>query len=199
MNLPPDNSKLIESIRQGGKQLEQAMQYMLHDSGLKESVGQFIQSNGGTKEDVDDIFQEGLKHLIINIRKKVFNQQSSIKTYLYGICKNLWYTKFTREVKRTKIQEQILVKEAAAPSPETSFILQEQQEELQKILALLGKNCKKVLGLWSLGFSFKEISQQTLRSEGAVRKQKFDCLKKLTSLFVQQPALIQVFKEKGRP
>ena len=171
--------------------MEQAMHYLLHQSGWQSGIGQYIKSKNGSREDIEDIFQEGVRHLIINVRAGRFNKQSSIKTYLSSICKNLWYTKFSREVKLKEIKKQLPSMEEETPSPEQHFLIREKNELLNSVLGHLGATCKKVLGLWSLGFSFKEISQQTGSSEGAVRKQKFDCLKKLTTLLAQRPDLVE--------
>ena len=185
------DTELLAAIQEGGRHLERAMHHLLRQSGWQKGVGQYIQSKNGSKQDAEDVFQEGIRHLIINIRAGRFNGQSAIKTYLSSICKNLWHTKFSREVKLAKIKKELAPVEEKIPSPEDTFLIKEKKELLQDVLGQLGGTCKKVLSLWSLGFTFKEISEKTGSSEGAVRKQKYDCLKKMTALMAERPALVR--------
>ncbi|MEO1259002.1 MAG: sigma-70 family RNA polymerase sigma factor [Bacteroidota bacterium] len=190
-----DDKALLKAIHKGGRQLEQAMHYLLRKSGWQEGIGQYIKSKSGSREDVEDVFQEGVRHLIVNVRAGRFHQNSSVKTYLSSICKNLWYTKFTREVKLKEIKNQLPPAPEGTPGPEHHLILNEKKELLNSVLDQLGNTCKKVLSLWSLGFSFKEIGEETSQSAGTVRKQKFDCMKKLTSLMAARPDLVKALKE----
>ena len=191
MNSYLNDDEIVMAIKEGGQRLEKAMHQLLHKSGWQKGIGQYIKSKSGSREDVEDVFQEGIRHLVINVRADRFGGNSSIKTYLSSICKNLWYTKFSRDRKLDDIKKALPPKEEKTPSPEDTFIINEKSQLLSAVLGQLGDTCKKVLSLWSLGFSFKEISEKTGNSEGAVRKQKFDCLKKLTSLLAAQPALVR--------
>ena len=76
-----------------------------------------------------------------------------------------------------------------SPSPEHTFLIKEKSQLLQAVLGRLGETCKKVLGLWSLGFSFKAISSKTGSSEDAVRKQKYDCLKNSVRIMISDIVL----------
>jgi DNA-directed RNA polymerase specialized sigma24 family protein len=94
-------------------------------------------------------------------------------------------------VKLGEIKKEMQVENQHVPSPEEHFLVKEKSALLANVTGLLGSTCKKVLSLWSLGFSFKEISEKTGSSEGAVRKQKYDCLKKLTALLAERPSIVK--------
>lgn len=186
-----NDDEILKAIKTGGRQLEKAMHQLLHQSGWQKGIGQYIKSKSGSQEDVEDIFQEGLRHLFINVRGGRFSGKSALKTYLSSICKNLWYTKFSRDRKLDEIKKQLPPPDEKTDSPEDTFLTKEKSQLLSDTLGQLGDTCKKVLSLWSLGFSFKEISEKTGSSAGTVRKQKFDCMKKLTALLAAQPALVR--------
>ncbi|HFA52074.1 MAG TPA: sigma-70 family RNA polymerase sigma factor [Bacteroidetes bacterium] len=191
MNPQPTDTELLAAIKAGGQKMEHTMHRLLRDGSWQEGIGRYVRSKNGSREDAEDLFQEGLRHLIVNVRAGRFNEKSSLKTYLSSICKNLWHTKFSREVKLKEIKKQTAPATDNVPSPEHVFLINEKNKLLQAVLAHLGETCKQVLGLWSLGFSFKEISGKTGSSEGAVRKQKYDCLKKMTALLADRPDLVK--------
>src|SRR5688500_3933555 len=63
-----------------------------------EDAATAIRLKGGTDEDAADIFQEAVLVLIEKIKSGKFREESSIKTFLIGIARNLWlFEKRTRE------------------------------------------------------------------------------------------------------
>ena len=183
------DTELLDAIRSGGRRLETAMHDLLH-SGWKEGIGAYVRARGGNRQDGEDVFQDGIRHLIMNVRAGRFNGKSSLKTYLSSICKNLWHTRFSRAVKLGEIKHHAAPETPYEPGPEQLFLQKERSAVLEKLLAQLGEKCKQVLGRWSLGFSFAEIGALTGKAEGTVRKQKHDCLKRLTGLLKDKPELV---------
>ena len=53
-------------------------------------IKELITSHGGSLDDAVDTFQDGLLILNNSLTKGTFRYESSISTYLFGICKNLW-------------------------------------------------------------------------------------------------------------
>lgn len=182
------DKELLRAITAGGRRLETAMKRIM-DSNWSQGIGQYVRSRNGNEQDIEDIFQDGVRHLIVNVRAGKYNGKSSLKTYLSGICKNLWHTRFSRAVKLDEIKH-LSVSEKYEPSPEENFLIKERSENLEKLLAQLGEKCKRVLGKWSLGYSFAEIGKLVGQSAGTVRKQKHDCLKKMTTLLKDNPELV---------
>lgn len=58
--------------------------------GYQKPIIQYIKSNQGNKQDAEDIFQEALAFFCEKVVAENFKPTSSINTYLYGVCKNLW-------------------------------------------------------------------------------------------------------------
>lgn len=53
------------------------------------AIKKMVYSFRNTSLEPDEIFQEGLTRVILNIKNGKFKQNSSISTYLNGICKNI--------------------------------------------------------------------------------------------------------------
>jgi RNA polymerase sigma factor (sigma-70 family) len=54
------------------------------------SIEAHIHQNFGSKEDAEDVFQEGIMILLQKVRHENFILTSSLKTYLFAIARNLW-------------------------------------------------------------------------------------------------------------
>ncbi len=54
-------------------------------------IRKFIAANKGSREDAEDIFQEVLLIVHQQLKQPDFILSSSLKTYSFGIAKNLWY------------------------------------------------------------------------------------------------------------
>lgn len=53
----------------------------------------FVTKNQGTVSDAEDLFQDAMLVLVEKLRQDHFQLTASIHTYVYAICKNLWYKK----------------------------------------------------------------------------------------------------------
>lgn len=182
--------ELIAAIKTGGPQLNKIMSSMYKDKGFKASIIGVLLQKGASQEDAEDTFQDGVRHLIINVRKGSFRADSSLKTYLSRICINLWFTKLRRHQQLNSIKEEIPKEDIQTESPETLFFYKEKTKVLQQTLAQLGDLCKKILGLWALSYSMKEIAQKMdYKSDGMARKKKHQCFQKLMIYLKDHPEL----------
>lgn len=184
--------EMIRGIQKGGSALEEVLVFIYHQSRYRQSILQFIQRRNGSLEDAEDIFQEGISRMVISIQKGKFEGKSTIRTYLTTICKNLWFTQYARSNRYADIVEQIPTEEEFEMGPDDLLLLKERSEGLQKILAQVGEKCKKVLSLWALHYSMREITQEVgYKSEGMTRKKKHQCFKALMTKIKEQPDLIK--------
>ena len=79
--------QLIGMIQSGGRALDDAMSYIYRDSRIRLKVLNFMMSKKASREEAEDVFQDSVKILILSIRKGSFRGESTIKNYLFGICK----------------------------------------------------------------------------------------------------------------
>lgn len=72
------------------------------------SVNHFITNNNGTKHDAEDVFQDTMIAFVANLRQDDFMLEASVKTYIMGIAKNIWFKKLrtaNRETAFTDIND----------------------------------------------------------------------------------------------
>ncbi|MEM6348084.1 MAG: sigma-70 family RNA polymerase sigma factor [Bacteroidota bacterium] len=181
--------RLVEDIKQGGKALDMRLKELYLNPSLWEKIWGFVRARGGEKEDAEDIFQDGIRVLILNIRKDKYSFTGSVEQYLLGICRNLWFGRFREKEKQALIRE----REAEAGKgweidPEQSLISEEQKAQLEALLAQLPAACREVLELWQMGYSMKEIAAKVgYKSEGVARKKKHQCMAKLITFLAEKP------------
>ena len=142
-------------------------------------VESFIVKNNGLHSEASDIFQEGVTVLFQNIHEKKFEGKSSIHTYLFSICKNLWLL----ELRKKKIL-------ITNKSPEETIAIDEVEEvrinvkTLKSVVLQLKPACQKIL----MGFYFENKSMKELAVEfklsgtQAAKNKKSRCLKRLTQI-----------------
>ena len=56
-------------------------------------ISNFVQNNSGNQADAEDLFQDAMMVLVEKLRQDNFQLTASINTYIYAICKNLWFKK----------------------------------------------------------------------------------------------------------
>ena len=54
-------------------------------------ISNFVQKNSGNQADAEDLFQNAMMVLVEKLRQDNFQLAASINTYVYAICKNLWF------------------------------------------------------------------------------------------------------------
>jgi RNA polymerase sigma factor (sigma-70 family) len=67
-----------------------------------EGVAAMIFSKGGTEEDAADIFQETVLTLVEKVKSNQFRGESSIKTFMIAVAKNLWLHELRTRGRRNK-------------------------------------------------------------------------------------------------
>lgn len=190
------DQEIKEAIEQGGKQLNKVMTYIYNESNYRADIFKYIRSRGGTVEDAEDVFQDGIRNLIICIRKGQYRGESSLKGYLFGVCKNLWFKQFNKQVKQIEIKASMTIADTEDPGPEVLIIGKEREELIIGLLTSLGPACKKVLSLWRLSYSMKEIAEEMgYKSDGVARKKKHQCFQGLLQVLKDHPNIIHSLRE----
>lgn len=145
-------------------------------------VRHLVVKNSGSDDDAGDIFQEGVIVLFEQVRKPDFRLTSSLKTYLYSICRNLWLKRL-RAKGRDKLvdfEQPITLPEVdAEPDP-----TEHQLAILRKCLTQLGDACKAILErYYYLNRSMEEIAAELgYTNADTAKTQKYKCMQKLKKL-----------------
>lgn len=153
------------------------------------SIHHFIVTNSGSQDDAKDIFQESIIVIYRKVKEqKHFLLNSSFKTFIYSIARNLWL-KHLRAIKyegqKIKDQQQYI------ELKDEPFKVSNEDLKLhlyQKYFKLLPDDCQNILNLTVRDIPQKEIAQaMNLKSENYVKKRKHNCKEKLVEMIKKDP------------
>lgn len=152
----------------------------------------FTKKHHIAQQDSVDIYQEAF----ISIRKhaisgKLYEVDTSFKTYLFGIGKHLIYNKLKDYASQKQYDPKLhnTCSDYESIPIDHPKELTEEQKLLHRYFKLLGKSCQQMLTLsFYRGLTNEEIAQQYgYDSEAVVRSQKSRCLKTLKNLIKHSP------------
>ncbi len=191
-----DDPQLVQAIAQGGPAREQAMRQLYQDhlpAGLR-----YLRKLGSDDEQSRDIFQDAVVQLMLTVEAGKFQGQSSLRTYLFAISKNLWYSRLRRQDVELRYREGLTPEEerVLAQTPEVRLMDSHQRDLVQAVLGQLGDACRQVLTLWSFKYDMREIAAQLgYANEQIARNKKSKCLRRLKEMVKQRPAVRSLVRE----
>jgi RNA polymerase sigma factor (sigma-70 family) len=189
------DTELVHAIKEGGRGLDDAIRYIYTTHYGYLSL--YVMNNGGSEQDAQDIFQETVLSFTGMVQLDRYRQQASVKTMLYTINRNIWFTEITKRGRRQIRNKMYVAENAEAEASAADYISgREARKEIMNIVEQLGEGCKKILLLFYYeNQSMKEILDQTdFENEQVVRNKKYKCLKQLENLMKQNPSLYQQLK-----
>src|SRR5690349_6809043 len=160
-------------------------------------LSSYIEQNQGTRQDAEDIFQEVVLTFIDLIRKNKFRGESSVKTFLFAVNRNIWFNELKKRGRQYKRNEKFSSELPDMESGVDKIISgREARQQIFSIIDSLGEICKKIL----LAFYYENLSISEIltrldyQNEQVVRNKKAKCMKSLEEKFDADPALAQQFK-----
>lgn len=140
-------------------------------------VQAMLRTQGATKNDAQDMFQEALIVLVQKAQQPNFSLTASIDTYLYSVCRLLWKNELR---KRGKLPTADLGDnlDPAEQELNQAFERESRIKQAEAALRQLGKRCQEVLVLFYYkAMSMKDIAKQMgFTSENVAKNQKYKCL-----------------------
>ncbi|MFT4521311.1 MAG: RNA polymerase sigma factor (sigma-70 family) [Bacteroidia bacterium] len=171
----------MEALRRGNKDVFKDV-YKTHFG----MVRYFILKNGGSESDSEDVFQETLVAFYKNCLKPSFTLSVKLKTYLYSIARNVWFSELK---KREKRNEKLLSTEEFVAIESPDHTTEDDKENLlvqmHKAMETLGEKCRQILVM----FYFEKQSMQMIADQleytnaENVKNQKYKCLQQLKRKF----------------
>ncbi|TDW99517.1 RNA polymerase sigma factor [Dinghuibacter silviterrae] len=164
----PDQ-KIVQLIRAGRS-----------DAALDALYGYFpmarktVVAHGGSTQDAEDVFQEGLLILCRKIRETDFVLTARLSTYLFSVCRLLWMDELKKRKRAVPPTLQDPPDEALA-----DVLLRESRFRLaEKVLAELADRCRELLLLfYTRRLKWQEVAARMgYSSENVARNQKYKCL-----------------------
>ncbi len=173
--------------------LETIIKSLVENEGLRRWAKNKIESDKGSREDVQDIFQMSIAILWRNLVRgdEIQNHEAYVKAV---ITKN-WNQKSKQKRLRREKLKNIKFK-ISIDSVENEFISQEQNDMIQKELAKLDELCRNILRLFYFeGKSHQEISDQLAIGKNAVqiRQKSYFCRAKFRERLKQIPNFKDLF------
>lgn len=190
-----DDEKAIQDI--GLKvDLKKPLRYLYarHYNGVE----QYILRNSGSMFDAEDIFQETLMVTIKAIQASRFRSDSSLKSYVFAISKNLWISELRRRKSASKRAEVYTGEQELQMEPINKVLIRNENFKLiLRLFESLGGKCKRILLLFYYqDMSMKEImEEENYTSEQIVRNKKYKCLKTLIDQIKSDPILYENVKD----
>ena len=149
-----------------------------------------VERNSGNYEDAEDLFQDSIVVLYKRLTKENITLKCGLKTFFYGICKNLWMQRLDRKWR-------LLYSESMAEEPAGSYELidREFSEEIlekkrlyQKHFLTLPKRCQKILILYLKDLPLKQIADELgLKNEEYAKARKYSCKNMLRKRIMNDP------------
>ncbi len=141
----------------------------------------------GNDKDAEDVFQEALIVIIKKIDKGDLDLRVKFSTFLYAVCKNILRSKLQKRIiaKAYKLTQSIVLEEEVNISE--NYDSEVQKKAFDHYFSTLNESCQKILKLYWLEISVKEISKITGFTEKYIRKRKYVCKNKLVELIMTNP------------
>jgi len=150
-------------------------------------VRKYILQNGGTGEDIEDIFQDSLILVYNKLCSDSLQIDLSIHSYFIGVCKNKWRNQRRKQLKILYDNGLIDKKEDDTQSVIDTITEEDQAGLFHKHLYNLNNKNRNILQLFFEGKSMREIAIITGYSEGYARKKKCISKNKLIQMILQDP------------
>lgn len=171
------SNKLLQGLKKGDEKAVQSV----YDQAFHYCAS-FVLKNNGNMEDARSNFQECLIILFRNINRKDFSLKSSLKTYLYGINKNLWLKQLEKH-KKTGLHLIVDKPEGGINldqvTDEAIGIHQKEERlsQLEKALREHSEDCRKLLRLFFYeALNYREVAKAMGYTDAYVRKKKMLCI-----------------------
>ncbi|WP_235297950.1 sigma-70 family RNA polymerase sigma factor [Portibacter marinus] len=183
MQLSYSNDEVFQLIKAGGKKQDLIIEWLYSTSGWTAVARRALSKMGAYDNMKDDCIQEGIISLIVDVERNKIRDPSALKSYFIQTCKNMWLNQYNRDKRRKEIISDHYDKDTDNENQHEKMENAEIWKHIDTILDQLGKKCKEVLKLWSMGFSHEEIAQKIgYESANVSKKTKSLCIKQLKAM-----------------
>lgn len=145
-------------------------------------VRDMIRKHNGTDDDARDVFQDGLLILNRNLADGNFRNESTLGTYLFCICRNLWFKEYNRRSNESMLQPELVIE------MQQSFDYLINVEIVTLLMNELGDDCRRILTEYYYNKrSMAELKDMfNVNSIQAAKNKKWRCLNYLERLFKEK-------------
>lgn len=187
------DEQVLAGLRSSRSKEDRYLKYLYQQHLPK--VIQFVLTHNGNEADARDVFQDGMVVFYKNVKAGKFRGESTISTYIFAICKFLWFKKSKKE---SRYVEYTLPERAAiGENPHLKIVNEERQQIVLKLFGKMGKRCKELLILTLYqNFSMKEVAElMGFKNEQNARNKKYKCIKQLKKLLKNNKVVRGLLRE----
>ena len=161
-------------------------------------IKRLVEFNSGTPSDAKDIFQEALMVIHKKIENDDFFLSCSFKTFLYSICRNIWFNQLrNRKVHFKEFNDnEVYVEILDNKNILKEICLNEEYFLFRHHFEKLSSEQKKLFTLFFDKYSFKQIADiMNYKNAAMARKEKLFCKKLLTENIINDPKFEELQKK----
>ncbi|WP_271783023.1 RNA polymerase sigma factor [Aquimarina algiphila] len=155
-------------------------------------VKSYILKNSGSEADAEDVFQDAMVFVYEKLENNSLQLTSSLGTYVYSVCRNLWMNKLKRNKKNVHHEGILSISKTNDMDIIDQIDDNERRYVFQKYFLRLGAGCQELLSLFFEGVSMKDIAKQKGFSEAYTRKKKFKCKNQLVAMIKEDPIFEEI-------
>lgn len=190
------DEELIQALRQGGGTRQKAWEYMYKSwTGVWERV---VCDLGGNPDEANEAFHEVAMTFEKVLRKPEFQlKTAALKTYLVTCVKNRWLRKRRKQTREPSnpTREELEIRDVV-DDLERQLMKDDLRQSVDHLLNTLGERCRRVLRMFSQGFSMEEIAAaEDWKDAGKAKKEKYECQEKLKNYLRDNPDIAQHLKD----
>ncbi len=155
-------------------------------------IDHHITTNNGSKSDAEDVMQEAMIVLFRKVKDPNFKLTANISTFVFSIARLIWLKEINRKQENlSPINDlEILDPDNVLDTIEKNERLKLYREKFEE----LKEDCKKILRLFYLGTSMKQITKiMGYGSEDYTKKRKYTC----KNVLIDKIKASREFKELG--
>ncbi|MBL7827966.1 MAG: RNA polymerase sigma factor [Saprospiraceae bacterium] len=193
MNRTWADNALVQAIQSGGAMRDEALKWWFQNQELRIWVIQYALRHGGDRQDGEDLYHDTFLSFDRLLRTGKYRGESSLKTFFIGIAKWQWLNQ-QRKMGRTislEADEKFMLERFS----EDDMFVKERQALFEMLLAKIGERCKRLLTMYKLNFSMKEIAAEMgYATDQVAMNQCAECRKKLKHLIENDHELLDVLQ-----
>jgi len=175
------DSELVHLVRSG----DVAGLSFVYEKYRKEFIGWIRKFSNCSLEDAQEYYQAATVILYENIMSdKVTELQSSLKTYLFGIGKNLTYQHHRIVKRQEKAKAEYMLEVELVGDSRVALQTEHDLNVVARCLTLIGEPCRQLLDFFYFSKkSMEEISSAMgYKNPETAKNQKYKCMERLRKL-----------------
>lgn len=176
------DEEIIAALHDGEKSHHDLVLRFIYQGNFTKVIS-FVQKNGGSEEQGQDIFQDAIVIFYKKVKNKEFRGSSSVSTFLYGIARNLWLQALRKGKLNEPFDENVKVGSYEI-NEEFGDVKISNSAVLDTLMMQIGKGCRELL----VEYYYHNQSTEDIRrnlglgSEQATRNKIYRCMQKVRDI-----------------